>query len=72
VVGKHVVDELEPLSMAGGLQHTNQEEALVSHRTARLNVFGRQLLVSRVELDGWAVAKAAERRTSAARRPISG
>jgi transposase InsO family protein len=32
----------------------------VAHRTARLNVFGRQLLVSRVELEGWAVAKAAE------------
>jgi transposase InsO family protein len=46
--------------MVGGVQHTNQEEALVAHRTARLNVFGRQLLVSRVELEGWAVAKAAE------------
>jgi transposase InsO family protein len=32
----------------------------VAHRTARLNVFGRQLLVTRVELDGWSVAKAAE------------
>lgn len=32
----------------------------MAHRTARLNVFGRQLLVSRVELDGWSVAKAAE------------
>ena len=32
----------------------------MAHRTARLNVFGRQLLVSRVELEGWAVAKAAE------------
>jgi transposase InsO family protein len=46
--------------MVGGVQHTNQEEALVAHRTARLNVFGRQLLVSRVELEGWAGAKAAE------------
>jgi transposase InsO family protein len=32
----------------------------VGHRTARLNVFGRQLLVTRVEVDGWSVAKAAE------------
>ena len=46
--------------MVGGVQHTNPEEALVAHRTARLNVFGRQLLVTRVELEGWAVAKAAE------------
>jgi hypothetical protein len=35
-------------------------EALVAHRTARLNVFGRQLLVTRIELDGWPVATAAE------------
>ena len=32
----------------------------MAHRTARLNVFGRQLLVSRIELDGWPVSKAAE------------
>jgi transposase InsO family protein len=32
----------------------------MAHRTARLNVFGRQLLVSRIELDGWPIAKAAE------------
>jgi transposase len=32
----------------------------MAHRTARLNVFGRQLLISRMELDGWSVAKAAE------------
>jgi transposase InsO family protein len=32
----------------------------VAHRTARLNVFGRQLLVTRVELEGWSIAKAAE------------
>lgn len=32
----------------------------MAHRAARLNVFGRQLLVTRVELDGWSVAKAAE------------
>jgi transposase InsO family protein len=32
----------------------------VAHRTARLNAFGRQLLVTRIELDGWSPAKAAE------------
>ncbi len=32
----------------------------MAHRTARLNVFGRQLLVSRMELEGWSVARAAE------------
>jgi transposase InsO family protein len=32
----------------------------VAHRTARLNVFGRQLLVTRMELEGWSVARAAE------------
>ena len=32
----------------------------MAHRTARLNVFGRQLLVSRIELDRWSMAKAAE------------
>ena len=32
----------------------------MAHRTARLNVFGRQLLVNRIELAGWSVAKAAE------------
>ena len=32
----------------------------MAHRTARLNGFGRQLLVARIELDGWPVAKAAE------------
>jgi transposase InsO family protein len=36
------------------------EEALVAHRTARLNVFGRRLLVTRIELDGWPAARAAE------------
>src|SRR3990170_1398479 len=30
------------------------------HRKARLTVFGRQLLVDRVETDGWTVARAAE------------
>ena len=46
--------------MVWGVQHPDQGEALVAHRTARLNVFGRQLLVTRIELDGWPVAKAAE------------
>ena len=46
--------------MVRGVQHPSLEEALVAHRTARLNVFGRQLLVSRIELDRWPVAKAAE------------
>ena len=32
----------------------------MAHRTARLNMFGRQLLVTRIELDGWPAAKAAE------------
>lgn len=32
----------------------------MAHRTARLNVFGRRLLVTRIELDGWPAAKAAE------------
>jgi transposase InsO family protein len=32
----------------------------VAHRRARLNLFGRRLLVTRIELDGWPVAKAAE------------
>ncbi len=32
----------------------------MAHRTARLNVFGRQLLVTRIEFDGWPIAKAAE------------
>jgi len=32
----------------------------VAHRTARLNLFGRQLLIDRVIRDGWTVATAAE------------
>jgi len=32
----------------------------MAHRTARLNVFGRQLLVTRIDLDGWPIARAAE------------
>jgi transposase InsO family protein len=46
--------------MVRGVQHPSLEEALVAHRTARLNVFGRRLLVTRIELDGWPAAKAAE------------
>ena len=30
------------------------------HRRAKLTVFGRQLLVDRVEVDGWSIARAAE------------
>jgi transposase len=36
------------------------EETLVPHRMAKLNVFGRQLLVARVEQEGWTPARAAE------------
>jgi transposase InsO family protein len=32
----------------------------MAHRRARLTVFGRQLLVDRVDTDGWTVARAAE------------
>lgn len=32
----------------------------MAHRRAKLTVFGRQLLVDRVEVDGWTVARAAE------------
>jgi transposase InsO family protein len=46
--------------MVRGVQHPNLEEALVAHRTARLNVFGRQLLVTRIVVEGWPPAKAAE------------
>ena len=30
------------------------------HRRAKLTVFGRQLLVDRMEVDGWTIARAAE------------
>ena len=46
--------------MVWGVRIPYPEEALVAHRTARLNVFGRQLLVTRIELEGWPIAKAAE------------
>lgn len=42
-----------------GCQHPDPEETLIAHRAARLNVFGRRLLVTRV-VDGWPIAKAAE------------
>jgi hypothetical protein len=32
----------------------------MAHRRARLTVFGRQLLVDRVETEGWTIARAAE------------
>ena len=34
--------------MVRGVQHPDQEEALMAHRTARLNLFGRRLLVTRI------------------------
>ena len=43
-----------------GVPYPDGEEALVAHARARLNVFGRQLLVRRIEIEGWPVAKAAE------------
>jgi len=46
--------------MVGGVQHHNREEALIAHRTARLSMFGRRLLVTRIEIDGWPAAKASE------------
>ena len=58
--------------MVRGVQHPSREEALVAHRTARLNVFGRQLLVTRIELDGWPVARPPRPRASAGRPPTSG
>jgi transposase InsO family protein len=36
------------------------ERALTVHRRAKLTVFGRQLLVERMEIDHWAIARAAE------------
>ena len=41
-------------------QDPTVERHLVAHRTARLNLLWRQLLGTRVEVDGWSVAKAAE------------
>jgi hypothetical protein len=32
----------------------------MAHRRAKLTVFGRHLLVGRVELEGWTVARAAD------------
>src|SRR3972149_8300108 len=46
-----MVEEVQPPTM---------EEALMAHRTARLNLFGRRLLVTRIAVDGWPIAKAAE------------
>ena len=31
----------------------------MAHRRAKLTVFGRQLLVDRIEVEGWAIARAA-------------
>ena len=38
----------------------NLEEALMAHTTACLTPFGRRLLVDRIEVQGWPVARAAE------------
>src|SRR3970282_1614445 len=46
--------------MVRGVLHPDQEEALMAHRPARLNPFGRRLLVTRIAIDGWPIAKAAE------------
>jgi transposase InsO family protein len=42
-----------------GVQHQHPQEALVAHRRAKLTVFGRRLIVARVEA-GWPVAHVAE------------
>jgi len=47
VIPGHVIDEREPHPEVVGVKHHNAEEALMAHRTARLNVFGRELLVTR-------------------------
>lgn len=47
-------------------------EVLVSHRNARLNESGRQLLVERVCEQGWAVAHAAKAKASRGSAPTDG
>jgi hypothetical protein len=32
----------------------------MAHRRAKFTVFGRQLLVDRIETDGWTIARAAQ------------
>ena len=44
----------------GDVKVAYRPEVLVSHRNARLNVRGRELLVERVCGQGWAVAHAAK------------
>lgn len=44
----------------GDVKVAYRPEVLVSHRNARLNLRGRQLLVQRVRQEGWAVAHAAK------------
>src|SRR5437763_14329278 len=46
--------------MVWGVQHPDQEGTLVAHRTAHLNAFGRALLVTRIAIDHWPIATAAE------------
>ena len=56
----HVVDKRESRATVCGVQHQAEEETLVAHGMAKLNVFGRQLLVARIEQEGWTAARAAE------------
>lgn len=59
VIHGYVVDKREPLEVRCGYPAHTTREALVAHRRAKLTVFGRQLLVDRIETDGWSVAHAA-------------
>ena len=43
----------------GFVQAPNRRRAFVAHRSARLTVSGRLLLVERIEVEGWSVAQAA-------------
>lgn len=55
-----VVDKRESRATVWGVEHHTEEETLVAHLMAKLNVFGRQLLVVRVEQEGWRAVRAAE------------
>lgn len=50
----------ESLRARYGVLKLQTVRRLSAHRTARLNQFGRQLLIDRVVRDGWTVATAAE------------
>src|SRR3989304_2789667 len=43
-----------------GCQSSNRGRALTVHGRSKLTVFGRRLLVERIELEGWPIAHAAE------------